>query len=732
MGISLSPNAVVVLQRRYLKKDRRRKPTEKPQDLFKRVARSIAVADKRFDSKADIHKTEKEFYSLMEELVFMPNSPTLMNAGRRLGQLAACFVLPIEDSIDSIFEALKHTAMIHKSGGGTGFSFSRVRPKNDMVSSTQRISTGPISFMTVFDVATETVKQGGTRRGANMGILRVDHPDIQDFIQCKTNQERLNNFNISVVLTTSFMDALSADKSYELINPRNKKVVERVSAKAIFDKIVRAAWQSGEPGIIFLDHINRANPVPQLGEIEATNPCGEQPLLPYESCNLGSINLSKMISNGKLNRAKLRQSIRTAVHFLDNVIEINKYPLRRIEIASKRTRKVGLGVMGFADMLIKLGIPYDSKKAVRQAEQVMSFVLREARKASSELAKKRGNFPAYKGSIFDNPKTPYMRNATVTTIAPTGTISIIAGCSSGVEPIFAVSYERRVLDGETLFEMHPLFEKVAKQNGFYSKELSEQIAETGSIQHIKEIPDKIKRLFVTAHDIAPEWHIRIQAAFQKYTDNAVSKTVNFPQDATPEDIENVYKLAYETGCKGVTIYRYGSRDRQVLNIGSEQARQAGESEAKLGQPGIVPRVRPIRTRGFTERINTGCGKLYVTINEDDQGICEVFAQMGKTGGCASSQIEAAGRLISLALRSGVKVEAILKQISGIRCPSPIWQNGKMVLSCPDGISQVIKHYTQISTTDMPAMMGACPDCGGALEHEGGCLVCRSCGFSKCS
>ncbi len=732
MGISLSPNALVVLERRYLKKDRRRRPTETPQDLFKRVARSIAAADDRFDSNADIQKTAKEFYSLMAELVFMPNSPTLMNAGRRLGQLAACFVLPIEDSIDSIFEALKHTAMIHKSGGGTGFSFSRVRPENDMVSSTQRISTGPISFMTVFDVATETVKQGGTRRGANMGILRVDHPDIQDFIQSKTDQGILNNFNISVVLTSSFMDALSADKDYELINPRNDKVIKRVSARAIFDKIVRAAWQSGEPGIIFLDQINRANPVPQLGEIEATNPCGEQPLLPYESCNLGSINLSKMISDGKLNRAKLRQSIRTAVHFLDNVIEINKYPLRRIAIVSKKTRKIGLGVMGFADMLIKLGIPYDSKRAVRQAEHVMSFVLREARKASSELAKKRGNFPAYEGSIFDDPKTPYMRNATVTTVAPTGTISIIAGCSSGAEPIFAVAYERRVLDGETLFEMHPLFEKVAKQNGFYSNELSEQIAETGSIQHIKEIPDKIKRLFVAAHDIAPEWHIRIQAAFQKYTDNAVSKTVNFPQDATPEDIEKVYKLAYETGCKGVTIYRYGSRDRQVLNIGRDQARQAGETDTIPDRPRIVPRVRPVRTRGVTERINTGCGKLYVTINEDEQGICEVFAQMGKTGGCASSQIEATGRLISLALRSGVKVEAILKQISGIRCPSPIWQNGKMVLSCPDGISQVIKHYTQISTTAMPALMGACPDCGGALEHEGGCLVCRSCGFSKCS
>lgn len=732
MTLSISPNARVVLEKRYLRKDRRGNPTETPEDLFRRVARTVAAADEKFDPKADVERTGQEFYKLMEDLTFLPNSPTLMNAGRRLGQLAACFVLPVDDSIDSIFETLRHTAMIHKSGGGTGFSFSRIRPENDRVLSTRGISSGPISFMAVFDVATETVKQGGTRRGANMGILRVNHPDIEAFIESKINQHRLNNFNISVAITSSFMDAVAADKDYDLINPRNGKVVKRVSARAIFDRIIRAAWQSGEPGIIFLDHINRYNPVPHLGQIEATNPCGEQPLLPYESCNLGSINLSAMVREGKLDKTKLKHTVHGTVHFLDNVIEVNKYPLRRIEAVSKQTRKIGLGVMGFADMLIKMGIAYNSKRAVRQAEQVMRFISREARKASSNLAKKRGNFPAYEGSVFDKPTTPHMRNATVTTVAPTGTISIIAGCSSGVEPIFAVSYERKVLDGESLFEMHPVFEKIAKRDGFYSKELAEKIASTGSIQNINGIPDKIKRLFVTAHDVAPEWHIRIQAAFQEYTDNAVSKTVNFPHDASPADVEKVYRLAYETGCKGVTIYRYGSRDSQVLNIGREQIQKAAEVQQKVAQPGIVPRVRPVRTRGFTERINTGCGKLYVTINEDDQGVCEVFAQMGKTGGCASSQIEAAGRLISLALRSGVKVEAILKQITGIRCPTPIWQNGKMVLSCPDGISQVIKNYTRISTTDMPSLMGACPDCGGALEHEGGCLVCRSCGFSRCS
>jgi len=722
MTIRLSQNALVVLERRYLRKDRKGKPAEAPEDLFRRVARAVASADARFDAKADVKKTEEDFYKLTTSLVFLPNSPTLMNAGRRLGQLAACFVLPIEDSIDSIFETLRHTAIIHKSGGGTGFSFSRVRPENDMVLSTRGISSGPISFMTVFDVATETVKQGGTRRGANMGILRVDHPDIEAFINCKTDVARLNNFNISVAVTAWFMEALAGNKDYDLINPRNREKVKRASARAIFDQIVQAAWQSGEPGIIFLDHLNFANPVPQLGKIEATNPCGEQPLLPYEACNLGSINLAKMLKDGKLDKTRLRQSIRSAVHFLDNVVEMNIYPLRQIETMSRKTRKIGLGVMGFADMLVRLGVAYNSKAAVRRAEQVMAFVLREARKASSELAKKRGNFPAFEGSIFDNPKTPYMRNATTTTIAPTGTISIIAGCSSGVEPIFAVAYERRVLDGETLFEIHPLFEQMAKQSGFYSKKLAEEIAQTGSIQHIKGIPEKIKRLFVTAHEIGPEWHIRIQAAFQKYTDNGVSKTVNFSQDATPEDIEKVFRLAYESGCKGVTIYRYGSRGRQVLNIGKGEERNGNA---------IVPRTRPVLTRGATERINTGCGKLYVTINEDDKGICEVFAQMGKTGGCASSQIEATGRLISLALRSGVRVEAILKQITGIRCPSPIWQNGTMILSCPDAISHVIKHYTNIDTPDMPTLTGVCPDCGGTLEHEGGCLMCRSCGFSKC-
>ncbi|MBW1836008.1 MAG: vitamin B12-dependent ribonucleotide reductase [Deltaproteobacteria bacterium] len=722
MAVSLSQNAKVVMERRYLKKDHNGNIKETPEDLFARVARSIAVADTKFEPQADVEKTEKKFLKLLTRMWFLPNSPTLMNAGRRLGQLAACFVLPIEDSMEDIFETLKHTATIHKSGGGTGFSFSRIRPEKDVVLSTAGVSSGPISFMVVFDVTTETVKQGGARRGANMGVLRVDHPDIEAFILLKNDPTQLNNFNISVALTQEFLDALEKGLDYDLVNPRTSKTVRSVSARQIFDMIVFSAWQTGEPGVIFIDAINRKNPTPHLGDIEATNPCGEQPLLPYESCTLGSINLSKMITRNVVNLNRLRKTVHAAVHFLDNVIEVNKYPLARIEKMSKGTRKIGLGVMGFADMLIKMGIPYDSKEAVFQAEKVMSFILKESRTASALLAKKRGNFLYYKGSIFDDPSTPYMRNASTTTIAPTGTISIIAGTSSGIEPIFAVAHIKRILDGESLPEMNPLFIKIAKKEGFYSQALVKEIVKTGSVQSADAVPDHVQRLFMTSHDIAPEWHIKIQSTFQKYTDNAVSKTVNFPAHATKEDVEKVYLLAYKNGCKGVTIYRYGSRAQQVLNIGSEQ----NESSK------IAPRPRPERTYGVTERISTGCGKLYVTINSDEQGMCEVFAQMGKTGGCASSQIEAAGRLISLALRSGVKVDSIVKQLTGIRCPSPAWQNGKMVLSCPDAIAQVLKLLTNPDFIESTAMMGVCPECGAVMYHVEGCLVCHSCGFAKCS
>jgi ribonucleoside-diphosphate reductase alpha chain len=719
----LTPNAKIVLDRRYLKKDIQGQVIEKPEDMFSRVARVVASADAFYEREDQIPETEELFFQIMTRLEFLPNSPTLMNAGRSLGQLSACFVLPVEDSIDSIFEAIKQTAIIHKSGGGTGFSFSRIRPEKDMVKSTHGISSGPISFMTVFDVATETIKQGGTRRGANMGLLRVDHPDIEKFIEAKLQTDRLNNFNISVLIPDLFMEALENKKEYNLINPHTGLKTRSVSAQAIFDKIVDSAWRSGEPGVVFIDRINRDNPTPHLGPIEATNPCGEQPLLPYESCNLGSINLARMVKKGELDDKRLASLVHSAIHFLDNVIDVNKYPLPKIEKMSKGNRKIGLGVMGFADMLIQMNIPYDSSQAVEMAERVMSTIEAESRLASEKLAADRGNFTNFAGSIFDrsDKKISGMRNATTTTIAPTGTISIIAGASSGIEPLFAVSYYRTVLDGTQMVEVNPFFKKIAKEKGFYSHQLMEQIAREGSIRNLPEIPEDIKVLFATSHDISPAGHIQIQAAFQKYTDNAVSKTINFPHEATPEDVQKAYLMAYHQGCKGVTIYRYGSRETQVLNLNKS-----------TDSSKISPRSRPTRTLGITERISTGCGKLYVTINSDEKGICEVFAQMGKTGGCASSQIEATGRLISLALRSGVSLPSILKQISGIRCPSPTWGNGHQVLSCPDAISRVIINYTQTEIEDEGRVMGSCPDCGGQVVHENGCLTCHSCGFSRCS
>lgn len=722
MKLTLTKNARVVLEKRYLKKDESGRAIETPENMFQRVVRSVAEADKLFDSNADISKTETKFQKLLANLWFLPNSPTMMNAGRRLGQLAACFVLPIEDSMESIFETVKHTAMIHKSGGGTGFSFSRIRPAKDVVLSTAGVSSGPLSFMSVFDVATETVKQGGTRRGANMGVLRIDHPDIEAFIEYKNDLSRLNNFNISVALTKNFMQALEAGTEFDLVNPRTGQTARSVSARKIFDMIVRSAWKTGEPGIIFIDRINEDNPTKQLGDIEATNPCGEQPLLPYESCTLGSVNLSQMVTKNSLNLKRLKRTVHDAIHFLDNIIEMNRYPLPQIEVMSKANRKIGLGVMGFADMLIKLGIPYDSKEAVSQGETIMAFISRESKIASAELAKKRGNFKNYSGSTFNTAETHHMRNAATTTIAPTGTISIIAGVSSGIEPVFSIVQTRRVLDGEELHDVHPLFVKAAKSEKFYSKGLIEKIASGKTLGELDEIPEHIKEIFKTSHDISPEWHVKIQAAFQKFTDNAVSKTVNLPAETTEKEVEDIYLSAYKLGCKGVTIYRYGSRDSQVLNLGTEIPEK----------PTIAPRPRPLRTHGMTERIQTGCGKLYVTINSDTQGICEVFAQMGKTGGCASSQIEAAGRLASLALRSGVNVDAIIKQLTAIRCPSPAWQNGKMVLSCPDAMAQVLRNLTNAEVAESEVFMGGCPECGGVLSHEEGCLICHLCGFSKCS
>jgi len=747
-GLNLSQNALKVLEKRYLKKNEEGKIVETPHELFKRVAESIASADLHYGkSAAEGDALETSFYEMMTSLDFLPNSPTLMNAGRRLGQLSACFVIPIDDSMESIFDAVKNAAIIHKSGGGTGFSFSRLRPNGDVVGSTKGISSGPISFMTVFDTATEAVKQGGTRRGANMGLLRIDHPDILSFITCKDENTKLNNFNISVGLTEEFMNALAEDRQYDLVNPRTKKVTQRPKARDVFDLIVNHAWKNGEPGIVFLDRINASNPTPKLGEIESTNPCGEQPLLPYESCNLGSINLAKMVKGNEVDWDKLRAVTRKSVHFLDNVIDTNKYPLKMIEERTKASRKIGLGVMGWADMLIQMHIPYNSERAVELAEEVMGFIQSEGKKATSALGEERGVFPNYKDSIYDGKLK--VRNATVTTIAPTGTLSIIAGCSSGIEPLFAISYVRTVMEGTKLIEVNPHFEKVAKEREFWNRELMEKIAEKGSIKDFKEIPDDVKAVFVTAHDITPMEHIRMQAAFQKYVDNAVSKTVNFSHDATTKDVEEVYLLAYTLGCKGVTVYRDGSREDQVLSTGksregSQQSSDFDElSRAVSNQPSqkIVPRKRPEMIKGSTRLMKTGCGHLYITINEDEKGhLFELFTSMGKAGGCAASQSEAIGRLVSLAFRSNIEPDEVEKQLKGISCHQPSWVDGGRILSCSDAIAKAIEKYNATGKKgngdghkDVSAIMliGACPECGGAVEHEGGCAVCHNCGFTKC-
>ena len=731
----LSPNAVTVLERRYLKRDKEGKILETPVDMFERVARTIADAEKAYAKGVKPGELAKEFYRMMTSLEFLPNSPTLMNAGRELGQLSACFVLPVGDSMEEIFEAIKQTALIHKSGGGTGFAFSRIRPANDVVLSTKGISSGPLSFMKVFDAATETIKQGGTRRGANMGILRVDHPDIMDFIMCKRDQSVLTNFNISVGLTEKFMEAVEKDEEYDIINPRSGEPVGRKSARKVFDHIVDLAWNNGEPGIIFLDRLNRDNPTPKVGAIEATNPCGEQPLLPYESCNLGSLNLAKMVTvKGEVDWAKLGRAVELATRFLDNVIEANKYPIPQIDAMTRANRKIGLGVMGWADMLILLGVPYDSDEAVELGEKLMKFITDKSRATSRELAKARGPFPNFKGSIFDGKgKGGPIRNATCTTIAPTGTISIIANRSSGIEPLFAVSYIRQVLDNDKLIEVHPLFEQIARERGFYTKELMQKIAEHGTVQDLDEIPDDVRRVFVTSHDITPEDHIRMQAAFQKHTDNAVSKTVNFCHDATRDDVATVYRLAYQLDCKGVTIYRDGSRDMQVLSVGKEK--KAEESVPFESNKGRVKRDRPRALAGTTYQMQTGCGPLYVTINEDQAGLFELFTTMGKAGGCASSQCEAIGRLVSLAWRSGVQARQAVKQLIGITCHKPAGFGDNRVTSCADAVAKAIQaHMAEHGLEELQHAIsgGACPECGGAVEHEGGCCVCHACGYSECA
>ena len=606
--LNLSENAIKVLEKRYLKRDKDGKCTETPADMFRRVANTIAAGDLKFGkSQSDVDKLADKFYEIITNCYFMPNSPTLMNAGRELGQLAACFVLPVEDSLEGIFETVKNTALIHKSGGGTGFSFSRLRPKNSVVRSTMGVSSGPVSFMEVFNAATEAVKQGGTRRGANMGILRVDHPDILDFINCKSDNNKLNNFNISVAVTDKFMDAYLAGEDYDLVNPQNNQVVGRLSAKKVFDMIVDGAWRNGEPGIVFIDKMNADNPTPLVGQIESTNPCGEVPLLAYEACNLGSINLGRMVDEtpegNKINWKRLADVTRTAIRFLDNVIEVNNYPLPRISEMVRNNRKIGLGVMGWADMLMKMGLSYASEEGTKLGAQVMEFIDYESKCESIELSKERGRFNNFKGSVYDNQKfltNKYkgksagvisdeqwadldaqiekygIRNATTTCIAPTGTISMIANASGGVEPLFGLVFSRLIMDGTEMLEINPIFKDYMVKKGLYSEDLMKQIAKDGSIAHINGIPDEIKHIFVTAHDVSPYWHVKMQAAFQLHTDNAVSKTVNFEENATRKDIEEAYILAYKNNLKGITVYRNNSRQFQPMNLDDKKKETKAE------------------------------------------------------------------------------------------------------------------------------------------------------------
>ncbi|MBI5267302.1 MAG: vitamin B12-dependent ribonucleotide reductase [candidate division Zixibacteria bacterium] len=761
IDIRISPNAMTVLKRRYLMKDAEGRVIETPHDLFVRVANFIAEADRQYGAgDGEVRNSAHAFYEMMASLDFLPNSPTLMNAGRPLGQLSACFVLPVGDSMDEIFETNKHAALIHKSGGGTGFSFSRLRPKNSVVASTSGVASGPVSFMRVYNASTEAVKQGGTRRGANMGILRVDHPDILDFISCKDDTSEFTNFNISVAITDTFMAAVKAGDTYPLINPKTGRVhiidgkEAHLEAREVFRRIVEHAWRTGEPGVIFLDRMNRLNPTSPSESIEATNPCGEQPLPPYDSCNLGSINLSHLVkaplptsysinepTNG-IDWDKFASLIRRGVHFLDNVIDQNQYPIAQIEAQTRRNRRIGLGVMGWADMLVKLRLPYHSAQAFELADKVMSYLQSEARACSSELARTRGRFPNWDGSVY-RAEDVSMRNATVTTIAPTGTISIIAGCSSGIEPFYSLAYERNVLDGTRMIEINPLFEHAAHEQGFYSETLIRKVASLRSISEFEEIPESVRSLFVTAADVPPADHVRMQAVFQKHCDSSVSKTINLPEGATPEDVRAAFELAYDLECKGVTIYRDNSRPNQVLaSIKKDHAPAIAASPVEK---------RPQVLEGFTEKIRTGYGNLYVTVNLKDGRPFEVFATIGKSGYTTMADSEAICRLISMSLRGGVPVEEIVRQLRGIGGSSQVYSDGARIFSIPDAIAQVLgRRFCPSLQNGAKAPEGGvgdgpdsgkspgsaqpseiCPECDQPMTFDAGCYHCSSCGYSNC-
>jgi ribonucleoside-diphosphate reductase alpha chain len=822
----MSDNARTVLAKRYLKKDDGGEPIESPRDMFWRVARVIAEQDARYGATSDeVLQTAERFYHMMAGRVFEPNSPTMMNAGRPLGQLSACFVLPVPDSLTGIYETLKDMALIHQSGGGTGFGFSRLRPAGDVVKSTSGVASGPVSFMEVYDASTEAVKQGGTRRGANMGILRVDHPDILRFIDCKEDKTKITNFNISVAVTDAFMEAVSRDAAYDLINPRTGEVSGQLQAREVFDKVIHGAWRNGEPGVFFIDEANRYNPVPHLGSYEATNPCGEQPLLAYDVCNLGSVNVGMFVRDGRIDWDGLREAVHAATHFLDNVIDANQYPLEQIDDLSKRIRRIGLGIMGWADMLVALGEPYGMPRSIELGRELMRFVDEEAKVASEHLASRRGVFPEWERSIWGpdsscardgqgNRIRPMrrLRNCNLTTVAPTGTISIIANCSSGIEPLFAVAFMRNQA-GSLMPDVNPEFVRQAMEGGWYSEELMRRIADEGHI-HFDDVPEDVQWVFVTAHDVSPEQHIRMQAAFQQFTDSAISKTCNFPHEATEDDVRQIYELAFKLKCKGVTVYRDGSRDAQVLSTGSTARKVqteagagpepvAGEIEfeqvvdeelaAELAQAlerisqleaegerqqekiaelegGILKqpliRERPAMLRGVTRQIVSPLGTMYVTINEDEKGRpFEVFVALGKAGGAAMADAEAIGRLMSLALRSGISLRDIHRQLRGISSDRAVGFGDAKVLSSPDAIAQVLERYfeekegiqqslpiqevgsgkvtnggsqtsnrplfTRFAEQTARTFIGTCPDCGSSLEFAEGCQKCHACGYSEC-
>ncbi len=830
----LSDNARIVLARRYLKKDESGTPTEEPETMFWRIARVVAEEDRRYGaSEAAIHEVARSFYDLMITGKFEPNSPTLMNAGRPLAQLSACFVLPVEDALangkSGIYDTLRAMALVHQSGGGTGFSFSRLRPKGDPVRSTMGVASGPVSFMRLYDASTEVVKQGGTRRGANMGILRVDHPDIRDFIHCKNDTTQVTNFNISVAVTDAFMESVNREEAYDLVSPRTGEVVGRENAREVFDSIVNGAWKTGEPGVFFVDRANAHNPVPHLGSYEATNPCGEQPLLPYDVCNLGSINVGLFVRKGRFDRPEdgidwdgLRLVVHLSVHFLDNVIDASRYPLKEIQDLAQQIRRVGLGLMGWADLLVRLGVRYDSKEGVNLGRALMAFVEEETRRASERLAKRRGVFPAWEKSVWGTDgrcardaagerirPCRQLRNCNLTTVAPTGTISIIAGCSGGIEPLFAVAFMRNQA-GVMMPDVNRDFVARARKEGWYRKELMERIAREGHI-HFDEIPDDVQKVFRTAHDIAPEWHVRMQAAFQSHVDSAISKTTNFPHQATRQDVRKIYELAFRLGCKGVTVYRDGSRPMQVLSTGKtsrkEEAASATSTETGALQLQLADarekahrlegeleavrrqwreqdrdaaasrhkRKRPQVLKGRTLKMNSPLGDLYVTVNEDETGRpFEVFCTLGKAGGAAMADSEAIGRLVSLALRSGIPITAVRDQLRGISCDRAVGVGPNKVLSAPDAVAQAIDRYLaerggiqEELPLDVPAAtsataappdaggsrgnatagsartgiryvdptdvaLGSCPACGASqLAFEEGCRKCYVCGFSEC-